>query len=319
MLGKAAADAEHQIRFVQEMPAVPGKGAAAGPERQGVVLRKGALAVEIRHDRRLQQLGQSPQFLGGLGIKDALPGEDHRAGGVEQHARRLVDVALVAGRSGDRNLPVLVRIDTHVETVHIGRHFHHDRALSAVLHLSKGAPHDVRDLLGQDHFFDRLGDRGIGTARFEHREQLRRLARVTERQKHHRARIRKGGRDAGEGVLRARPILHREHPRRAAVGDAGEPVGHMDADPLLPADDRLDADRRSGLDDRGGRKAEERRDAFAFQYLGNHVHDEHRWFLPTVVQVPATEPADRRSLALARVNANRRPQSRLCTIYLLRQ
>ncbi len=281
MLGKAAADSQHQIRFVQEMPPVPGKGAAARPERQGVVLRKGALAVESRHDRRLQQLGQLPQLLGGFGVEDALPGEDHRAGGVEQHARRLVDVALVAGRSGDRNRPILVRIDTHVEAVDIRRHFHHHRALPAVLRLGKGAPHDVRDLLGQDHFFDRFGDRGIGTARFEHREQLRGLARVTERQEHHRARIRKGRRDAGEGILRARPVLHREHPRRAAIGDAGEPVRHMDADPLLAADDRLDADRRGGLDDRGGREAEERRDALPLQDLGNHVHDEHRWFLPT--------------------------------------
>ena len=173
---------------------------------------------------------------------------------------------------------------THIDAVDIGRHFHHYRALPAILYLGKGAPHDVRDLLGQDHLFDRFGDRSIGTARSEHREQLRRLARVTERQKHHRARIRKGGRDAGERVLRARPVLHREHARRAAIGDARETVGHMDADSLLAADDRLDPDRCGGLDDRGGRKAEERRDALPLQDLGNHVHDEHRWFLPTVIR-----------------------------------
>jgi hypothetical protein len=56
----------------------------------------------------------------------------------------------------------------------------------------------------------------------------------------------------------------------------------MDTDSLLPADDWLDPDRRGGLDDRGRRKAKERRDALALQYLRNHVHDEHRWFLPTV-------------------------------------
>jgi len=52
--GKAAADAEQQIGFVQDVPPGPGKGAAAGPERQHVILREGAFAVEGGHHRGLQ-------------------------------------------------------------------------------------------------------------------------------------------------------------------------------------------------------------------------------------------------------------------------
>src|SRR5262249_42438650 len=63
---------------------------------------------------------------------------------------------------------------------------------------------------------------------------------------------------------------------------------------------RLDPDRRGRLDDRGGREAEERRDALALQDLGNDVYDEHRWFLPTAVRgKPAEQAGGQPSLAMA--------------------
>ena len=129
--GKAAADAQHQIGFVQDMAAGPGEGAAARPERQRMILGKGALAVERRHHRGLQQLRELAQLVGRLGIKDALPGEDHRTGSVEQHLRGVVDVALVAGRAGGANRPVLARVHVNLGGSDIGRHLDHDRARAA--------------------------------------------------------------------------------------------------------------------------------------------------------------------------------------------
>ena len=180
-------------------------------------------------------------------------GSPHRGGSLEQHARRLVDVALVARRAGGGHLPILVGVDADLGAVHIRRDLDHDRPRPSVLRLAEGPAHHIRDLVGQNDFFDRFGDRSVGTARFEHRKELCGLARMAERQKHHRARIRKGGRDAGKRILGTRPVLHREDTRRAAVGDAGETVGHVHADPLLAADDRLDPDSRRSLDYRGRR------------------------------------------------------------------
>ena len=262
------------------MAAVAGKGAAAWSERQRMILGKGALAVERRHDRGLQQLGKLAQLVGRFGIKDALPHQDYRTGGIEQHLRGVVDVALVAGRPAGADRPVLARVYVNLDAGDVGRHFHHDRAGAPVFELGEGPPHDVADLVRQLHLFDRFGNRGVAAARFEHREELRGLARVTERQKQHRRRIGKGGGDAGEGIFGARPVLHRKDARRPPVRHPGEAVGHMDADPFLAADHRLDADRGGGLDDRRRRKAKQSRDAFAFQDLGNHVHDLHWSFLP---------------------------------------
>jgi hypothetical protein len=160
-----------------------------------------------------------------------------------------------AADRGEANRPMHARVDRDLNADDIGRHFDHDRPLPPVLHLAEGTAHDIGDLLRLNDLLDRFGDRGVGPARFEHREQLRRLARMAERQEHHRARIRKSGRNTGERILGARPVLHREDTRRAAVGNPREPVGHVHADPLLAADDRLDPDRRRGLDYRGRRKA----------------------------------------------------------------
>ena len=57
-------------------------------------------------------------------------------------------------------------------------------------------------------------------------------------------------RNAAEGILRARPVLHREDADLLAGGDAADRVGHMQARPLLPHDDRADIRLGGRLDDR---------------------------------------------------------------------
>ncbi len=214
---KAAPHTQHEIGFVQDMATGPGEGAAARPERQRMVLGKCALAVERRHDGGLQQLGELAQLIGCIGVKDALPGQDHRTGGVEQHLGRIVNVAFVAGRPAGAHRPVLVRVYRNLNAGHVGGHFHHDRSGPPVFELGESTPHDVADLVRQLHLFNRFGNRGVAAARFEHRKQLRGLARVAERQKQHWSRVRKGGGDAGEGIFRARPVLHRKDARRPPI------------------------------------------------------------------------------------------------------
>ena len=200
-----------------------------------MVLGKGALAVKGGHDRRLQRgFGQPAQLVGRFSIKDALTREDHRTGGVEQHFCGLVDVALVGGGPGSANRAMHVRVDINLDAGHICRHLHHDWPRPPVFHLGKGAPHDVADLVRQLHFLDRFGDRGVGAARFEHWKQLRRLARMAERQEDNRRQIGKGGGDPNKGI--PRPPARTASPRRRAGGRwrrGRKPSAAMDADPHL--------------------------------------------------------------------------------------
>jgi hypothetical protein len=135
-------------------------------------------------------------------------------------------------------------------------------------------------VLGHIHRLDLLGHRGVGSGRVEQREHLRGLARMAERQQQDRGRIRIGRGNPGKGVLGARPVLHGKDAGRFAVGDPGAAIGHVDADPLLAADHRADAARHRRLDDRRRREAEQGRDAFALQDLGDRVHDLHRRLSP---------------------------------------
>ena len=245
---------------------MPGEAVAAGTERQRMVLGERALAVHRRHHRALQQLRQLHQFVARLGVQHALAGEDHRARRIDQQTRGLLHVVRRrASRASARTGRVLQRIAADVELQQIARQLHHHRSGPPVLQLAERATHRRRHLFRHENVLGLLGDRGIGAAGMEHRKHLRLLARMAERQEQHRHRIRERRGDAGERVLRARPVLHREHAGRAAVGDAGIAVRHVDADALLAADDRPQSACHRGLDHRRGRKAEQRGHAFAFQ------------------------------------------------------
>ena len=89
-LGEAAADAEDHVGFSEELMHRRGIASAAGAERQRMVLRERALALQAGGDRNLEQLGQLLQLVPGLRVVHALAGVDHRPLGVEQQLRGLV-------------------------------------------------------------------------------------------------------------------------------------------------------------------------------------------------------------------------------------
>ena len=82
-------------------------------------------------------------------------------------------------------------------------------------------------------------------------------------------------RDAAEGILRARAVLHREDADLIAGGDAADRVCHVQARPLLAHDDRADIRLGGRLDDRVDRIANKELHPFALENLGNGVDDLH--------------------------------------------
>jgi hypothetical protein len=98
--GEAGADRQDHVAVEEALAAVAGIDDAARAERQRVVLGEGALAVGRRHDRQVEEVGERRQLLARFGIEHALAGDDDRRLGRDQHPRRIVDVARVAGRAG---------------------------------------------------------------------------------------------------------------------------------------------------------------------------------------------------------------------------
>ena len=84
-LREAAADAEDQVRLVQEVMHGRRHGEAAGAERERMVLGKRALARQAGADRDRQQFGQPLQLVPGLRPMHALPGIEHRPLGGDEH------------------------------------------------------------------------------------------------------------------------------------------------------------------------------------------------------------------------------------------
>ena len=74
-------------------------------------------------------------------------------------------------------------------------------------------------------------------------------------------------RDTGERVLCARALLADEHAESFAVRGAAEAVGNRDADTLLTAHDRADADLRARFDQIVVRIARDELHAFPLQDL----------------------------------------------------
>jgi len=99
---------------------------------------------------------------------------------------------------------------------------------------------------------------------------------VPERQDEDRRRVGVGRRDAREGVLGARPVLHGEDAVPPAVRDPAEPVRDVNADALLAAEDRTDADGGARLDQDRRRVAAQEVDALSLEDLGDGIHDSHR-------------------------------------------
>ena len=99
------------------------------------------------------------------------------------------------------------------------------------------------------------------------------LQRIALRHDQHRHAVGEGLRDAAEGVLRPRPLLHHEHAHPPALGQAAERVGHVQPGALLADDHRADVDPRRGLEHLVARIAEHDVDALALEHRGDRVGD----------------------------------------------
>jgi hypothetical protein len=101
---------------------------------------------------------------------------------------------------------------------------------------------------------------------------------MRERQKQDRYAVGERRSDAGECVFRSRAILHHEDAGWLAVGHSREPVGHINADPFLPADDRADAGGDRILDQGRRWEAKECRYTLAFEDFNDGIGGSHTTF-----------------------------------------
>ena len=85
---------------------------------------------------------------------------------------------------------------------------------------------------------------------------------------------------AAVGVLRARAVLHAEHPELAARRHARNGIGHVQADALLAHDDRPNVDRRRELDEMIDRISGENLDALALEDRRDRCPYFHLYSIP---------------------------------------
>ena len=147
VLGEAAPDAEDDVGLGQEVEDGPGHhAAAAGAERQRVVLREGALALQGGHHRRLQQLGQlhAARRWPRRTARPARRGSPAARASTSTRAAA-VDVAGIAGGDGRLHRPVVSapRSTRPRRSAHVGGDLDHHRPRPAHLEEVEGAPHDL--------------------------------------------------------------------------------------------------------------------------------------------------------------------------------
>ena len=247
-----------------------------------MVFRDRALARVGGDDRRRHQLGQRRKLLAGLGVVHALPGPQHRVLRREQHLHGLLDRVGIGRHALHRHRRV-VELALEFGLGHLVGNFDQHRAGLAGAHGVIGAPHQVGQFLRRMRQRRPLGDRAIHVGGAEHRPHVlpgERQAAGDDQQRHV---LGIGLRDAGKRVLDAGAGLRREYAVALAALDAAVAVGKSDADALLPAQDRPDAQRRARLDDGVARIAGEEFGALALEDFGNDLRAVH-------VRSPHTRP-----------------------------
>jgi hypothetical protein len=121
----------------------------------------------------------------------------------------------------------------------------------------------------------RFRDRGIGARRAKEGEDLRPIALVSKRQHQNRRRIGIGRGNTWKGVLGPWAILHGEHAKWLAVGDATVTIGNSGSDTLLSAQIGADADPSTGFDDRRRRVTTEELHALSLHDLSDGIDHFH--------------------------------------------
>ena len=146
-LGEAAADAEDQVGFAQELMHRSGHGEAAGAERKRVRFGECALAFETGGDGDGEQLGQLLQLAPGFCPVHALAGIKDRALGLDEHLGGFANGNGIGPGTRRTRGRVVERVDFLIEEV--DRHFHQHRAAAAGLQPRKRAPEHDGDFLGR--------------------------------------------------------------------------------------------------------------------------------------------------------------------------
>ncbi len=271
-----------------------------------------ALSSEAGGHRDGQQLGELLELVPRLGPVHAGAGVDHGALGGDQHPGRLPDRLRIGAGAHALGRHVVLGVDLLRPQVvwHLDQH----RPAAARAQALEGAAHDVGQLLGRRHRLGRLGDA-------LHREGGEVVAvdpghalGVTHGHDEDRHGLAVGLSDAAVGVLRSRPVLHDEHADLPAGSDAGDGVGHVQADALLAHDDGPDPGGRTVLQNVVDGVADDPLHAFPLQDFRNRVAGLH------VSSAPATWGRPQRPVPTcpAQAYAARPPPSRAATIVLRR-
>jgi hypothetical protein len=138
-----------------------------------------------------------------------------------------------------------------------------------------GAAHQIRQFLDRMRQRRPLGDRPIDIGGAEGRPQMLPCQRQSGWNDQQRHVFGIGLGNAGKGVLNARPGLRREHTVACRRLRSAEAVGHADADPLLPAQDRAECRCGARFDQRIARVAGEEFRALALEDFGNELGAVH--------------------------------------------
>ena len=266
-------DADDQIGILHEVVHGLRHRVATGPQRQRMVFRERAFPAQAGGHRRAQQFGEFPQLRPGFRPLHAGAGVDHRPLRRQDRCRGLAHVGRIGTVLADAHGGVVEFADILIPD--IGRDFDDRGATAAVAQVAEGAPHDVADFAGQVHHLGAFRHVPHFARRSEIRVDLRDAARIALRQHQQRHGFRIGLGDAAIGVLRARSVLHAEGADLAARGHAGDRIGHVQPDPLLPDDDRADVGRRGVFQQMVDGVAAEDLDPLALHDLRNRVADLH--------------------------------------------
>ena len=273
--GETDAGAEDDVAVGEEAMHRPGLAGTADTQRQRVILREGALALQGGQHRDLQKLGQLQQLVGSLGVEYALAGHNHRALGSDESAGGGGDGGRVGGDAHGLRRYVVEILFADLVGGQVGRDFQKHRPRLAGAQLGERLAHQFRHPVGKVDVGRPLGDGLVGADGVEVRLHADAIAGHAGWQHQYRHRVGVSLGHAAEGVFGAGAVLGQKDAGFAPVGDAGKAVGHMHAGALLAAYHRPDAGDGGGLNERIGRHYGNPIDALHFQNVGNCGNSVH--------------------------------------------
>ena len=168
-----------------------------------------------------------------------LAGIHHRRLGGDQHGGGALDIHRIGAGFGAQHRRVVQRLGDLI-VPHVAGNFDDAGAAAAVAQIGESATENVAHLVRQSDRFGGFRVRLHCLAGIEVRVDIGQSPGVAHRQHQHRHGLAIALRNPAHGVLRPGPVLHAKRANAVAGRDAGNRVGHMNANPLLPAHHRPD-------------------------------------------------------------------------------